>query len=426
MNGRRPSRLLRLTAVVVSFVVVVAGVVLIVKAANGAFSGAYSLTGSFSSSGEGLNPGAEVTYRGVQVGRVTDIALSRGRADVTMAIDHGFGVPADVSATLLPINVFGADNIALGFPRGETPPYLAPGSTIASTKVSPDVEDLFSSADPLLAQIDATDLATIVSNLAQASAGEGPTIAASIDEGVKLAGFLDDTLPQQLSALDSFSGFTAALAPTASSLNAIAASSNVALPAFNSQSAAYQKLLQSLSAFGQNFATFLAAYHPDIATLLSAGDNVARVILTQKDQIGQVLSGLAVYLTKFANATDPAEVLPDGSHFGYFHTFIMLGDIQNMVCSLLAPAQGGLSFLEPLQEALSGAGTPLNCSSQIAAFDAAQAAGTQAPGPSAANPGANQAAGNLSTQTYEGLAAPQQPTSTGLGGYISQLLGGAL
>jgi virulence factor Mce-like protein len=419
---------LRLGSVVVAAAVVVAGVVSIVKAANGAFSGAYSLSGLFSSSGEGLNPGAEVTYLGVQVGRVTHIALSHGRADITMAIDHGFGVPADASATLLPINVFGADNIALAFPAGQHPPYLSPGSRITHTAVSPDVEDLFAAADPLLAQIDAPDLATVVSNLAQASAGEGPTIAASIDEGVKLANFLDNTLPEQLSALDSLAGFTTALAPTAPSFNAIAAASNVALPAFNSQAAAYQRLLQSLSAFGQTLATFLAAYHPDIATLLASGDNVARVILTQQAEVGQVVAGLAVYLTKFANAVDPAEVLPDGSHFGYFHTFIMLGDIEQMVCSLLAPAQPGLSFLEPLQQALSGAGTALNCSSQIAAFDAAQA---QAPSPgsssgSSSSSSVSQAAGNLSTQAYEGLAAPQTPTSSGLGSYMAQLLGGVL
>lgn len=416
-------RAVRLVTVVMAGVVAVAAVVTIVKAANGAFSGAYALSGLFSSSGEGLNPGAEVTYLGVQVGRVSSISLSHGRARVTMAINRGFEVPEDASATLLPINVFGADNIAFNFPAGQHAPYLAPGSAVTDTAVSPDIEDLFSAADPLLNQIDVSDLSTIVSNLAQASAGEGPTIAASIDEGVKLANFLDNTLPEQLTALDSLAGFTAALAPTATSFNAIAAASNVALPAFNSQAAAYQKLLQSLSAFGQNFATFLAAYHPDISTLLASGDNVARVILTQQSEIGQVVAGLAVYLTKFANATDPAEILPDGSHFGYFHTFIMLGDIQSMVCALLAPAQPGLSFLAPLQQALSGAGTPLNCSSQIAAFDAAQGA---SPSAGSSPDSAGQAAGSLSTQTYEGLAQPQSPTSSGLGGYIEQLLGAAL
>lgn len=427
--GKAGRRLLQLVAVVLSAVVAVATVVVVVKAADGAFSGSYALSGYFTSSGEGLNPGAEVTYRGVQVGRVTAVALVKGKAKITMAIDHGFRVPADATATLLPINVFGADNIAFTFPAvpaGDPVGDLGPGGTIAHTGVSPDIEDLFAAADPLLAQIDAPDIATIVDNLAQASQGEGPTIAASVEEGVQLANFLDTTLPEQLTALDSLSGFTSALAPTASSLNAISAASNVALPAFNSQAAAYQKLLATLSPFAENLAQFLAAYHPDIETLLSAGDNVARVILTQQSQIGQVISGLGIYLTKFAYAVDPAETLPDGSHFGYFQTFIMLSDVNNLVCSLIAPDEPGLSFLAPLQQALQGAGTALNCSNQISAFDAAQGSSSASSAGSAASPSAatNQAAGNLSTQTYEGLAAPEPVSPTGLGSYIDTLLGG--
>jgi phospholipid/cholesterol/gamma-HCH transport system substrate-binding protein len=411
------TRPLRLVAVVLAAAVAIGGVTTIVKASNGAFSGSYDLAGSFSSSGEGLHSGSEVTYRGVQVGRVTTIALERGRAVVHMAIQPGFRLPSDATATILPVNVFGADNVAFSFADGDRAPALAPGSKITRTAVSPELTDLFAAADPLLAQIDAHDLGTIVSNLGQGSAGEGPTIAASVDEGVKLADFLDNTLPQQLAALDSINGFAAAIAPTAASFNAIATASNRGLPAFNSQAANYQKLLETLSPFAENLAQFLAAYHPDIMTLLSSGDNVARVVLVQQQDVGQVLSGLAMYLTKFANAVDPAEVLPDGSHFGYFHTFVMLGDLNTLVCSLLAPAQPGLSFLAPLQQALSGAGSPLNCAAQIAAFDAAQASGA----PSGSS--TSQAATSLQTETYQGLGQPAAPQQTSLGGFIDSLLG---
>lgn len=413
------TRPLRLVAVVVAAAVAVAGVTTIVKAADGAFSGQYALTGLFQTSGEGLHAGSAVTYRGVQVGRVTNIALAHGKAKVSMAIDQTFKVPADATATIKPINVFGADDVMFDFPTGDAARPIEPGGDVAHTTVSPELGDLFAAADPLLSQIDAPDLTTIVSNLAQASEGEGPTIAASIDEGVKLADLLDRTLPAQLSALDSFSGFASALTPTATSLNAIALASNQGLPAFNQSADQYKKLLATLTPFAENLAQFLAAYHPDFETLLSSGDNVARVLLAQQQDIGQVISGLGVYLTKFANSYDPNETLPDGSHFGYFHTFIMFSDINDLLCSLLAPAQPGLSFLAPLQQALSGAGTPLNCTNQIAAFDAAQqgAAGT-------GTTSTSQAASNLSTSIYQGLGSPQQPTQSGLGGLIQALIGG--
>ncbi|HLX88122.1 MAG TPA: MCE family protein [Acidimicrobiales bacterium] len=420
---RRPVRLL---AVVVAAAVAVAGVTVIVKAADGAFTGQYALSGFFPASGEGLHTGSAVTYRGVQVGRVTTVALQNGRAHIAMAVNPDFSVPADATATIRPINVFGADDVVFDFPAGDHSATLAHGATLAHTAVSPELGDLFAAADPLLARIDAPDLSTVVSNLAQASDGEGPTIAASIDEGVKLADLLDRTLPAQLSALDSFSGFASALAPTAQSLNAIAAASNQGLPAFNAAAGSYRKLLSALTPFAENLAQFLATYHPDITTLLSAGDNVARVLLVRQQDIGNVIQGLAVYLTRFANSYDPAEVLPDGSHFGYFHTFILLSDINDMICSLIAPAQPGLSFLAPLQQALSGAGTPLNCAGQISAFDAAQRGVVPAV---PAGTTTTQAGQQLNTQMYQGLASPQPaptPAPGGLGGLIQGLLGGPL
>jgi hypothetical protein len=118
---------------------------------------------------------------------------------------------------------------------------------------------------------------------------------------------------------------------------------------------------------------------------------------------------------------NPNEVLPDGSQFGYFKTFILFSDLNQLVCNLLAPASPGLAFLQPLQQALTGAGTPFNCSSQLAAFNAAQA--HAAPSPASALAASQQAAQQLQTHAYQSLTAPQVPTPTGIGGIVNSLLG---
>jgi len=417
------SKPFRLVCVIAAFAAAAAIVVVVVKAANGAFSGQYTLTRTFTKAGEGLHAGSEVVYRGVQVGRVTSISLSDRRAKVGLGIDGDFSVPSDAQATIEPINVFGADEVSFSFPHGDKAPRLQSGQAISHTRVSDELGDLFAAADPLLQQIDAPDLSSVVSDLAQASVGEGPTIAGSIDEGAKLAQLLDQTLPAQLSALDSFTGFVGALAPTASSLNAISQASNTALPAFNNAAPQYAQLLRTLAPFAEDLAQFLSAYHPDIETLLASGDNVARVLLVRQQDIGNLIQGLGLYVEKFAKAIDPNEVLPDGSHYGYFQTFVFFGDVNQLICSLIAPAVPGLSALAPLQQALTGAGTPLNCSTQITAFDAAQSK----PGSAVASPTQNtaQASRQLSTQAYQALTAPQSPTANGtLGGLIDALLGG--
>jgi phospholipid/cholesterol/gamma-HCH transport system substrate-binding protein len=423
MTRSAAPRLVRVFAVVAAACFAVAAVVVVVKYANGAFSGQYALSGMFPQSGEGLHPGSEVVYRGVQVGRVTSVTLDRRMANVDMAIDPSFKVPSDSTATIRPINVFGADQVELTFPQGDHNRSLAAGDVLHRTAVSPELGDLFAAAAPLLGQIDATDLSSVVSDLAQASEGEGPTIRRSVEEGAQLAALLDKTLPAQLSALDSFSGFVNTIEPTASSFNAISAASNIALPAFNGAAAQYARLLKSLAPFAENLAQFLAAYHPDFETLLDSGDNVARVIISQQSQVGQVIQGLGNYFAVFAKALDPAEVLPDGSHFGYFQTFVSFSDINKLVCSLIAPAVPGLSSLQPLQQALTGSGTPFDCSSQLAAFDAAQAGSLQ---PAAASPSstAQQSAQRLSTGIYQALGAPQPPGPTsGVAGIIGAVLG---
>jgi virulence factor Mce-like protein len=416
----RAHRTLRVGAVAVAIALTIGLVSVAVRVSDGAFSGQYALSGSFAKAGEGLHDGSAVTYRGVQVGKVHSIVLAGRRAVVSMSIDRTFHVPSDATATITPINVFGAEEVQITFaPRDRSPSLLA-GSRITRTGVSSELGDLFAAADPLLARIDTADLTSVVSDLAQASVNEGPTIAQSIDQGAQLADLLDRTLPAQLQALDSFSTFQQAITPTASSLNAIAGASNDFLPTFNRSEAAYQRLLQTLAPFADDLSSLLAAYHPDIETLLSSGDNVARLLLAHQQDVGQVVAGLGVYMQRFADALNPSEVLPDGSHFGYFQTFILFDDLNAFVCGLLAPAAPGLSFLQPLQQALTGAGTPFNCSSQIAAFSAAQATGGSAAGARAATAQAGQ---KLSTDTYQALAAPQPTTSTGLGGLIGSLLG---
>ena len=66
---------------------------------------------------------------------------------------------------------------------------------------SDELGDLFAAATPLLNKIDTTNLSTVLGELAQASQGEGPKIAASISAGTQLAGLLDRTLNAQILAL---------------------------------------------------------------------------------------------------------------------------------------------------------------------------------------------------------------------------------
>ncbi|MFZ0250341.1 MAG: MCE family protein [Acidimicrobiales bacterium] len=424
----------RLFRVVVSVVVVfglVFGTVTLVRLANGDFAGDYALSGTFPRAGEGLDPGSAVVFRGVQVGRVSTISLERNLAHITLLIEPSFKVPSSATATIQPVNLFGAEQVAISTPdrNSDAGPYLSSGGSFARAESSDELGDLFAAATPLLNKIDTTNLSTVLGELAQASQGEGPKIAASISAGTQLAALLDRTLNAQILALQSFARFTQAVAPAAGDLNNLNAEINVGLPSFNAEEADYENLLNALIPFSNRLAALLSTYHPDIATILESGDNVSRVLLAQQASIGQVINGAYHYFQKIAQGASGLNTLPDGSTYAYFNTFILFSDVNSLVCNLIAPPTGGMSFLQPIQQALAGAGSAFNCSSELATFNALQSSSTPAappaPQPTAStSAGANTAAAAAANQAYGMVGQPDQSTSTNLGGIITQLLGG--
>jgi phospholipid/cholesterol/gamma-HCH transport system substrate-binding protein len=424
----------RLLNVVVSLVILfglVFGTVELVRLANGDFAGDYKLNGTFPRAGEGLHPGSAVVFRGVQVGRVSTISLYQNQAQVTLLIEPSFKVPATSTATIQPVNLFGAEQVSISSPHGNSDagPYLAPGATFPHAQSSDELGDLFAAATPLLNQIDTNQLSTFLGELAQASQGEGPKIAAGINAGTQLAGLLDRTLNAQILALDSFAKFTNAVAPAAGDLNNLNAQINAGLPGFNAEEADYQNLINTLIPFSDRLASLLATYHPDIATILTSGDNVSRVLLAQQDNIGQVINGAYHYFQKIAEGTSGLNKLPDGSTYGYFNTFILFNDVNSLICNLIAPPTGGMSYLEPLQQALAGAGSAFNCSSQLSSFASLQGNSStpsvvtppNGTSPTSAASSAGSAAAN---QVYGIIGQPDTSKPTTLGGILNQLLGG--
>ena len=417
---RQLSALGRTAVVLLAIAVVVAGVVVIEKAVGGAYSGNQLVVGRFSSAGQGIQPGAEVDFAGVQVGRVSSIALVNRAAQVTLSLYPSFHFPANGTATIQPQNLFGADAVAITSPTGQQGPYLKPGAPIPHTKVASELTDLLAVADPLLQQINTTDLSQSLSELDQATNGAGAEIATGITEASKLGTLLSTTLGAQLTALDSLAAVNRALLPAAAQLGTVSQDANTALPAINRARDDFQRLLESINPLAENLAQFLSLYHPDIATLLTTGDNVTRVLLSHQTDIRQTITGLYQYVYRLSLA--PADTLPDGSRIGYFQVFIDFSDVNNLVCSLIAPASSGLAALAPLQAALGAAGSGFDCSAQTATFNQLNppaATTTSATAPSTAQQGAN-----VAQQVYQALGAPKAPAPQSLGGYLSMLLGG--
>src|SRR5271170_3835746 len=78
----------------------------------------------------GLYRFSNVTYRGVQVGKVTAVNLTPHGATATLALDTSPRIPADLEAKVLSISAVGEQYVDLR-PRTDSPPFLHDGSVIA-------------------------------------------------------------------------------------------------------------------------------------------------------------------------------------------------------------------------------------------------------------------------------------------------------
>ncbi|MGV0795235.1 MCE family protein [Mycolicibacterium sp. XJ1819] len=112
----------------------------------------------------GLYPGGNVTYQGVNVGRVDDVRLGRGGAEAVLLLNSGIEIPADgITAAVHSMTGVGEQYVALS-PRGGEGPPLKNGDVIRreNTSIPPDINALLSATNRGLNAIPRDDLKTVV------------------------------------------------------------------------------------------------------------------------------------------------------------------------------------------------------------------------------------------------------------------------
>lgn len=164
----------------------------------------YTVRADFADSG-GVFPGAEVTYRGVPVGRVGALRLT-GSGGVSVALDIDDGaprIPADTLAVVANRSAIGEQYVDLQ-PRTTHGPYLLDGSTIErdSTRVPLPTTDLVLGLDRLVNSVGKKDLRVTVDELGDAFAGTGPRLGRLVDSGNALVESASDALPETIDLIE--------------------------------------------------------------------------------------------------------------------------------------------------------------------------------------------------------------------------------
>src|ERR1700750_3032477 len=130
----------------------------------------------------GLYRFSNVTYRGVQLGKVTSVALTPTGAKATLSLSTSPKVPADLTAEVRSISAVGEQYVDLR-PRTDSPPYLHNGSVIvASDKDIPQpIGPVLDRTSDLLKSIPKDRLNTLLDESFKAFNGAGYDFQSLVD-----------------------------------------------------------------------------------------------------------------------------------------------------------------------------------------------------------------------------------------------------
>ncbi len=174
-------------AVIASTAVAVMGLHFLKLPAKWFGVGRYSVTMQLPETG-GLYGTGNVTYRGVEVGRVQSVHLSDNGVDADLSLKSGIDIPSDLRAEVHSQSAIGEQYVDL-IPRGGTARPLRDGDVIPrnDTSVPPDINALLDAANSGLQAIPRDNLRTAIDEAYTAVGGLGPQLSDIVKGSTTLA-----------------------------------------------------------------------------------------------------------------------------------------------------------------------------------------------------------------------------------------------
>ncbi|WP_329227261.1 MlaD family protein [Streptomyces canus] len=354
----------------------------------------YTVRANFADSG-GIFPGAEVTYRGVPVGRVGALRLT-GSDGVSVALDIKDGaprIPADTLAVVADRSAVGEQYVDLQ-PRTSHGPYLLDGSAIprGSTRVPLATTDLVLSLDRLVNSVGKDDLRVTVDELGKAFSGTGPSLSRLVDSGNALVESASESLPQTISLIEDSRKVLRTQADQGSSIKSFAHDLAALSAQLKSSDGDLRKLIGNATPAAQQVNSLLKSTGPRLSVLLANLISGGQVTLARLPGVEQSL------VTFPALVAGSYTVVPgDGTtHFG-----LVVNADDPPACT-----QGyGTTRRDPSATSTREANTDARCTAPRGSKTSVRGA-QNAPGASTTSGGANQAA-------YVTPYDPETGTTTG-------------
>ncbi|MFF5955841.1 MCE family protein [Streptomyces luteogriseus] len=361
---------------------------------DGLLDRGYTVRADFADSG-GIFSGAEVTYRGVPVGRVGDLRLT-GSEGVSVALEIEDGaprIPADTLAVVANRSAVGEQYVDLQ-PRRSGGPYLLDGSAIPreDTRVPLPVTDMVVSLDRLVTSVGKKDLRITVDELGEAFSGTGPHLSRLVDSGNALVESASDSLPETVSLIEDSRKVLKTQADQGSSIKSFSRDLAALTAELKSSDGDLRRLIGNSVPAGQEVNSLLRSTRPHLPVLLANLISGGQVTVARLPGVEQALVTFPVVV-----AGSHTVIPGDGTtHFG-----LVLNADDPPPCT-----QGyGTRRRDPADTGTRAANTDARCT-------APRGGGTSVRGAQNA-PGASGRSGGAGPAAYVAPYDPETGTATG-------------
>ncbi|ABM10985.1 MULTISPECIES: MCE family protein [Mycolicibacterium] len=191
----------KLAGLVLAILTVIA-VTLVYLQFRGDFMARTQLTMISARSGLSMDPGAKVTYNGVEIGRVGNVEETsvdgEPRAKIILDVNPKYLdlIPSNVNADISATTVFGNKYVSFTTPEDPRPERISASDVIDVTSVTTEFNTLFETVVSLADQVDPIKLNQTLTATAQALDGLGDRFGESIINGNQILSEINPQMPQ--------------------------------------------------------------------------------------------------------------------------------------------------------------------------------------------------------------------------------------
>ncbi|MFC6882699.1 MULTISPECIES: MCE family protein [Actinomadura] len=239
----------------------------------------------------GLFEGSAVSYRGITVGKVGKLHLTRDGVIADLQIkDSAPKIPQDLQAVVANRSAVGEQYVDLR-PRAALAPYLAQGSTIprSVTTTPAPVHETLKSVNDLAASLPLNDLKTVIDELGLAFAGQGPHLQQLLDTSSRFIEASDAAFPDTRALIHNGQAVLRTQNEEAAAFRSFASNSSLLARQLRDSDTDLRKVIASGPGAAAELSGLLNDLDPSLSVLLANLLTTARVAQPRQSAIEELL-----------------------------------------------------------------------------------------------------------------------------------------